>query len=562
MILDTDKRWIRELVGICYQRGVRKIVMSPGSRCAPLVIAFNRHPGIECISIVDERSAAFVALGMAQQLQQPVALLCTSGTATLNYAPALAEAYYQRIPLLVLTADRPPELIDKGDGQTIRQHNIYHNYIKHSYQLPVEATDDVTLQLSNLTVAEAIDATQHPDMGPVHINIPLREPLYGLKEYEDHLLNDEPIGNKAPNSSMPALAEQFLAQWQQAHRRMIVIGGHMPTEALNQALAQLNTDPSTVIIAETTANVTGPNILHCPDATLAVLNPKEADSYFPDMVVTLGGGLVSKKLKTLLRQSTQHQHWHLDATGMEVDTFNSPSFQVLAVDPVDCMQWLASQSHVQTTNYLQLWLNLQAKAQTHHHQLLQTTGYNDLKVFEVLLQKLPINTNLHLGNSTPVRYAGLFTPRADVAYNCNRGTSGIDGVVSTAVGAAMATGKPTTVITGDVAFFYDSNALWNQQLPSNLRIIIINNGGGNIFRVLNGSSQLPELEPFFETKMDLNARHLAQTFGLPYYFCDNLTSLEEIFPVFFEPHDGKCVILEIKTPGPESAAAMRNYLGL
>lgn len=180
--MNTDKIHIQHLAGICAIKGIEYAVISPGSRCAPLTIAFNRQKEIECISIIDERSAAFVALGIAQQTEKPVALICTSGSAILNYAPALAEAYYQKIPLLVLSADRPNEWIDQGENQSIQQFEVYKNYIKKSFQLPLQVNNDKDLWYSDRIVSEAINTCMYPDFGPVHINIPLREPLYELTD--------------------------------------------------------------------------------------------------------------------------------------------------------------------------------------------------------------------------------------------------------------------------------------------------------------------------------------------------------------------------------------------
>ncbi|MDX2001269.1 MAG: 2-succinyl-5-enolpyruvyl-6-hydroxy-3-cyclohexene-1-carboxylic-acid synthase [Chitinophagales bacterium] len=563
MGLDTDKHWIRDLAAICAAKGLTKIVLSPGSRCAPLVIAFNRHPQIDCYSIVDERCAAFFALGMAQQLQQPVGLVCTSGSAVLNFAPAIAEAYYQKVPLVVFTADRPNELIDQQDGQTLRQYEIYRNYIKKSFELPSEVQDNDTLWYSNRMVSEAINIASYPDMGPVHVNVPLKEPLYGLMDYDGpaapKIIKASPV---QPQLTDEAFAEVF-EQWNGFASKMIVAGGTMPNERLTKAIRTLSDRADTIIMAEITANLHGEHFINCLDPALEAISKDDKPNFRPELLITFGGALVSKKLKTYLRTYPPKAHWHVDPGGAAVDTFKQLT-RLIAMQPVHFFEALAARLPLNNEGqYQHDWLKIRASSYDKHNQQLAVAPHSDLKVFEVLMKHLPANSNLQLGNSTPVRYASLFPPDPSkhITVNCNRGTSGIDGTVSTAAGAAFATAILTTLITGDVAFFYDSNALWNKQLPPHLKIIVVNNGGGNIFRIIQGPSQLEELEQFFETGQGLTAKGIAQTYGLPYYHCSNYKELDNILPDFFAPKP-KAAILEINTPNTLSANMMRKYLNI
>jgi 2-succinyl-5-enolpyruvyl-6-hydroxy-3-cyclohexene-1-carboxylate synthase len=563
MEMDTDKHWIRDLAAICAAKGLTKVVLSPGSRCAPLVIAFNRHPGIECISIIDERCAAFFALGMAQQLQQPVGLICTSGSAVLNYAPAIAEAYYQKVPLVIFTADRPNELIDQQDGQTLRQYEIYRNYIKKSFELPYNVVDEDSLWYSNRMASEAINIASGPDMGPVHINVPLKEPLYGLKDYDapakPKIILETPI--------RPQIDEQagidILSGWKKYSKRMIVAGGMAPDATLISHINTIGADSGTIIMAEITSNLHGENLVKCLDPALEAILKDNKTLYQPELLITFGGSVVSKKLKTFLRSNPPKEHWHVDAGGAAIDTYKNLS-RLISMHPVDFFQWLSDNIEVSNiSNYRKDWLDAREVSHEKHAVQLQQAPHSDLKAFEAIMSGLPSNSNLQLGNSTPVRYASLFEidDVRNINVNCNRGTSGIDGTVSTAAGAAFVTERLTTIIVGDVAFFYDSNALWNKHLPANLRIIVVNNGGGNIFRIIAGPAQLPELEQFFETKHTAKAEHLAKAYGIPYYFCDDYKQIENTLQEFYKP-SATCQLLEITTPNDVSADMMKKYLNI
>lgn len=559
--MNTDKHWIRNLVEICARKGLTKVVLSPGSRCAPLVIAFSRHPDIECISIIDERSAAFFALGIAQQLKQPVGLVCTSGTAGLNYAPALAEAYYQRIPLVAFTADRPKEWIDQADGQTIRQYEMFRNFVRSSYEIPYNVTETDDTWYSDRVVSEALNTALAPVVGPVHINCPFREPLYRLQAY-DEPASPRVIEPLPYQRSLDSREQQSLVNdWHNSIRKMVVVGSIDMNQGLKQTLQAIAKDTATIVLAEITSNLYGEGIIKCLDPALEAIPNDNKSAYQPDLLLTIGGTIISKKLKMFLRDHSPTEHWHVDVSGVHTDTYQSLT-KLINISPEELLPIFSESAIDQQSNYHQLWQDADQKAQVEHRQIVQDAPYCDLTVWNELIKHLPENSELQLGNSTPVRYAALFNPKSYQAINIhsNRGTSGIDGTVSTAAGAAYANDIMTTVICGDISFFYDSNALWNKHLPGQLRIIIINNSGGNIFRIIRGPSELEELEDLFETKHDLSAQHFAKAFGLPYYFCQSISDIKRDIQEFYQPHDNKCVIMEIKTPNDISAEVLKNYL--
>jgi 2-succinyl-5-enolpyruvyl-6-hydroxy-3-cyclohexene-1-carboxylate synthase len=555
----SDKPIAQMLSDISAAKGMRYAVISSGSRNAPLVIAFDAENEIECLCIIDERSAAFFALGIAQQTNTPVGLICTSGTAVLNYAPAIAEAYYQRIPLIVITADRPPEWIDQDDGQTINQQAIFSNYSKAFFNLPVETNHADDLWYAQRTISEAFNtATESGNEGPVHINVPLREPLY--KEVEkvktDYKIIDAPCIQKQFGKDEE---KKLLEVWNTAKSKMIVCGLHKPDKELNNLLGKLANDGSVAVMAETTSNMQGDKFIHNIDAVLDSLDENNKKRFQPELLITIGGPVTSKKLKTYLRKYKPQYHWHVSVSAAHTDTFQSLT-QVLAVDEKYLFTLLSKQVGKEKKNYGKNLKNISAKGNEALLSYCKKASFTDLSVIDVIWNNIPNNSDVHLGNSSPIRYANLFETKSKdgINYYCNRGVSGIDGMTSTASGAAFSSGRMTTLITGDLAFFYDSNALWNKYINDNLRIIVINNGGGGIFRLID-SKDTPLLEKYFEAKHSMKAEGLAKAHNIPYYSAKNENELAQNLTKLYKDHKGKPVILEIFTPNEKNAEVLAGY---
>ncbi|MCF8298601.1 MAG: 2-succinyl-5-enolpyruvyl-6-hydroxy-3-cyclohexene-1-carboxylic-acid synthase [Saprospiraceae bacterium] len=545
------------LVNICALKGIETVIISPGSRNAPLIVGFNQHPKIKCLSIQDERSAAFFALGMAQQSGKTVALVCTSGTAALNYSPAIAEAYYQKIPLLILTTDRPQEWVDQADGQTIRQNNIYNNYIKKSFQLPVKIDSEDDSWYVSRIISEAINITQYANKGPVHINIPFREPLYNGKI---DISNDYKLIDIIP--SQPTLAKKDLVKlvsaWHKFKSKIVLVGMMDKDSELNAILEKLSKDFSVVVLSETTSNINSDEFFPCIDKLLASISKDEEKDFSPKLLVTIGGAIVSKKIKAFFRNHKAKEHWHISEVDLHIDTYKSLTRNV-CVDAKYFFNSIIDNIQADDKEFKAKYIAKKIHIENKHNEFLDKAPFSDLKVFDTVLEAIPENSNLHLANSTPVRYSQLFIPKKKLIFNSNRGTSGIDGCVSTAAGAAYENKIPTTIITGDIGFLYDSNSLWNNHIYPLLRIIVINNSGGGIFRVIEGPDKTNELEEFFETKHNLNFENIAKTFDLSYYFCDDLKSLQNQITEFYDLSKNKAAILEIKTPRLENAKVLKDY---
>ncbi|NTW26284.1 MAG: 2-succinyl-5-enolpyruvyl-6-hydroxy-3-cyclohexene-1-carboxylic-acid synthase [Lentimicrobium sp.] len=558
--MNTGKEQIALLAALMIEKGISYAVVSPGSRNAPAIIMFAQHKKINLISVADERSAGFFALGIGVKTRKPVALLCTSGSAVLNYAPAIAEAYYQKVPLLVITADRPAEWIDQGDGQTIRQSNVFANYIRKSFNLPAAIETPDAQWLATRIINEAIDRCTYPAAGPVHLNLPISEPLYKIDIHQPlpevrtiHLAKVE----KTLDLDM---LEELSQKWNSAKSKLILVGQLPEGSDINHQLIRLANDPSVIVMTETTSNIFHSGHINCIDRVIDGLNVAELKRVKPEILLTLGGAVVSKKIKSLLRRAKPLEHWHVsdDPEEFYLDTYQALTLTI-PLTAEDFTRQLAEKARPCLSEYRQFWQERSLALKNRHNQYISQPGFCDMMAYEILFRNIPEGTDIHLANSTPVRYAQLFDHDGKHRFYSNRGTSGIDGCVSTAAGSAFVAGNPVTVISGDIGFFYDSNAIWNNNLNPDFRIIVINNGGGNIFRILDGPSDYGQLEPYIETAHQFNAQGLAANFGLNYYQATDKQSLEEQLGPFYDRSNRKPAILEILTPNILSAEVLKEY---
>ena len=531
----------QQVIEACKAKQIKHIVISPGSRNAPLTIGFSNDPYFSCYSIVDERCAAFFALGMAQQLRQPVAVVCTSGSALLNYYPAFAEAFYSDIPLVVISADRPSNKVDIGDGQTIRQANVLANHSAYNANL----SDAPHSDKSNFYELNTALNTAIAQQAPVHINVPFEEPLYLTTEerytFENQLLPPTDIALD------DAAAITFVKRWNTAAKKMILVGVLPPNSVEADYVQRLAQDPSVLVLTETTSNLHDPHFIPCIDKLLTYTEkaPALKEALRPDLLLTFGGLVVSKKIKQFLRTFQPSYHYNVDLY-KGYDSY----FCLTAHFKSDINTFLKKIGHYLLSvpsDYQKKWLEVKNEIQQKHLEYQNDTPFSDFKVYAELFNTIPKNYMVQISNSSAIRYAQLMKSDPTWKVYCNRGTSGIDGSTSTAIGAAVASGAPTVFVTGDLSFFYDSNALWNKYIPKNFRIILLNNEGGGIFRILPGDTSDPNFEYFFETPHKLTAEHLCKMYGITYYQANNYSDLQKgLCAIFIDNHTPK--LLEIHTP--------------
>lgn len=546
----SDKILSQTVVQLCLAKGIDHIVISPGSRNAPLSIGFGEHPDIKCFSIVDERCAAFFAMGMAQQLGKPVAVTCTSGSALLNYYPAIAEAYYSDIPLVVLSADRPTEYIDIGDGQTIRQENLYEKYILYSANCK-EGEEWQTHNETEINIAlnSAIELN-----GPVHINIPFSEPLYRTVDVPSVIPQ-----NVAPRVNYGVEKEDltsFISTWNSSAKKLILVGVLPPNSVEKQFIELLAQDESVLVMTETTSNLNHPNFIAAIDQLIAPLSDFEFEELRPDILLTFGGLVVSKKIKAFLRDFKPKHHWHVDRK-KALDTYFILEHHIRR-DINDFLADFLPKTETISSEYQKHWLDVKQHRLQRQRVYESEIPYSDFRVFQRLFEHLPENVQLQISNSAAIRYAQLFDIHPSAEVFCNRGTSGIDGSTSTAVGAAYASDLPTVFMTGDLSFFYDSNALWNNYIPKNFKIVVVNNEGGGIFRILSDKKDSELFDTYFETKHTLTAKPLAEMYGFSYVSIHKEAELEEKIKAFYAASDGPA-ILEIFTPSRINDKILMDY---
>jgi 2-succinyl-5-enolpyruvyl-6-hydroxy-3-cyclohexene-1-carboxylate synthase len=549
---------IFDIAGICSRKGIKDAIVCPGSRCAPLTLAFVRQSGIQTRTISDERSAGFIALGIAQQTKRTVVLICTSGTAAYNFAPAVAEAYYQRIPLLILTADRPTEWIGQWDGQTISQQNIYGDHVKRSYNLPQEYEHPDSKWSIYRSINEAVNLTQEGHHGPVHVNVPLREPLYPPAgetiSFSDDIRITERVTTKI---TLPAKTLQQLSAALEQSKKVLVVGGQGSLSVnLVASLNSLATSGDVAVVGDVISNLHPlPSAIRYPDVFLAQLEEKVKKDLQPDLLITIGQSVISKNLKLFLRANKPIAHWHVDEeTGPIIDPFQSVT-TLVQQNPEDLFAALskAAKENSDRKQYVQKWQALEQKTANAIKDFFREEDAGELSFVNHVMHEVPDHTSLHLANSMAVRYAnfcGLGENKKGVQLFSNRGTSGIDGCTSTVVGHALSSDSMHTLITGDLAFFYDRNAFWNNYNVRNLRVIVLNNHGGAIFGMIDGPASQPEVDEYFVTRQTLTARNLADEFSLSYRRINTNENVAAVLEDFYKPGE-HAKILEFESTSKE-----------
>lgn len=547
----SDKKSVQFLYKYCLDLGIVNWIISPGSRNAPITQTIGNAPYFDAIPVVDERSAAFIALGKAIATGNPVAITCTSGSASLNYAPAISEAYYQGIPLLIVTADRPRRWIDNGEGQAINQVDVYQNYAVASFHLNEDTEDQTIID----TFQEITRYLFGNNKGPVHLNLAFEEPLYGITQEEgiDILFN------------LPAVREReqdldgLIKKYQSKQKIMILVGQMDKNETLSYLLSELLIDKRVVVLTETNSNIYNFNFVNCIDRTLP---PLSEENFHPDLVITLGGAIVSKRIKKYLRSINDLEHWHISSANSFPDTFEALTESIRQQPDRIMRAFLNVSGGNETSDFQVNWLQRSFLNQDKHFNFLRSVEWSDLKVHAIIYDWLPDHIVLHQGNSSVVRYFQLFEPIETIVYRSNRGVSGIDGCVSTALGASVGDNKLHVLVVGDLSFVYDSNAWWNGLDKSNLLVVVINNGGGGIFKIIDGPSKTGVLDKFFEVRSNANIKQLVNAHGMDYCLIADVASLEsklqEVITLYIKG-DFSGGVLEVDTKETDSAGILKDY---
>lgn len=554
------------LAEVCAQYGITDAIICPGSRSAPLVYAFTNNNSFTCHSAIDERSAAFIALGIAQQQQRPVVLICTSGTATLNFFPAVAEAYYQKIPLLILSADRPPELLNQQDGQMIMQKGVFGKHVLGSHELLCFEEDNIDFQLTERIVSNALDAClSEKGYGPVHINVPLREPLYNYDFQKlDLKVPKTPISFQKRGAIQLPNFEGFMAAWEHSKKKLIVIGQWPISSALNEALSALCTNNELVILADLCANQHLTKSIENFDFVLKTANSEALDQLKPDLLLSFGGPLISKSLRNWLKSFNPTWHFRLQASEDAIDTWGNLT-HLLCAPEIPYLSAIAKQkqSAIEEKNqYFNLWKSQVDKAGSTLSQFHEQQVWCEPTSVHQILAAIPQDCMVQVGNSSAIRWTSWnFFLRNDLEVFCNRGTSGIDGSFSTALGAAIAKpNKLVYLIIGDISFNYDEHALWIEKLPENLKIIVLNNNGGNIFNWIDGPGKHPQKLSFFTTPIVRSIAQICSSYQVEHRLAENTEQLQN--HLVQTEKNNKLTVIELKFENPTNSNAIHSFLSL
>ncbi len=541
----SSKRNIQQLVSLMLKHGITDVVVCPGSRNAPLVHTFAAV-GMKCYEVTDERSAGFFALGLIEAKERTVAVCCTSGSAVLNLAPAVAEAYYRPLPLLVITADRPVCWIGQMDGQTMPQLPAFGQTVRKVVNLPESSMEYDDMRNSdeawyaNRLINEALIELERTG-GPVHVNVPISEPHFDISATE---LPDERIihycGMRSGDSSV-ALSADMVAQWNNAERRMIVAGQMLPGKAKKVAAELENLDAECVVLAEHLSNLHKGVIGNFDEIIAKNLDETEL---FPDLLITFGGHVVSKTLKQWLRKNPPKWHWHISETGEVADLFRCAT-HIIETKPENVFAQLAECGTNIDAEYSDRWhafLQLSSVAEEGEKNL------DEIGILRSVVARTDASWNIHVANSCMVRNLQKVHPIAcDV--HCNRGVNGIEGSLSAAVGYAVGSGKKTLLLIGDLSFFYDQNGLWNRFVKEGdalcLRILLINNGGGKIFSKLPGLEASPYRDSMIAGAHRTTAEGIALENNCAYTAIDDAAYLSASLEWLLDGENG-VRILEIK----------------
>lgn len=558
MSLNTINYACRCIVEILQEGGVEEVVACPGSRNTPLLIALSRCPKLKTTVVVDERTAGFIALGKALVSESPVAVVCTSGTALLNFAPAVAEAYYRKVPLFVISADRPVEWIDQDDSQTIRQFRAFQNFVKNSYDIPAYVAGD-TKWYVNRIINDALISVRMQPVGPVHVNVQIPEPIGKLMEVADPKERQIRLVEPVPELGADTLTD-LAALLESPSKVMVIAGFSAPDEALNRALKSLSRLPNVVVLTETLANLRGDDFVSEIDATLSAMSEREREELAPDVVISFGGALVSRMVKQYIRDTRPAQHWHVGHALTTVDCFMSLTLRI-ELDPAAFFGCLAEKLSPdgRVSDYRRRWIVARDAARSLHQSYVARAPWSDLKAFSVMMPRIPGNYNLQLSNGTPVRYAQLFGGFAFHRSDCNRGVSGIDGSTSTALGAmTVYKSAPTLLITGDMSAQYDVGALGSGLLSSAFKMIVMCNGGGGIFHFIKSTRDLDIVDRCFDQPCSFPAERLSQAYGLRYFEAVDEDSLRASLPEFLNETE-KPAMLAVITDGELSGEVLAGY---
>ncbi|MBO0594576.1 2-succinyl-5-enolpyruvyl-6-hydroxy-3-cyclohexene-1-carboxylic-acid synthase [Nesterenkonia sp. E16_7] len=546
----VDSPIVLELVALLKAHGVRHVVISPGSRHYPIMRSLEHDPDFHLYSVVDERSAGFFAIGVIRATNSPVAVLTTSGTAAVNLSSPIADAYYQRLPLVAITADRFPQLLDQMEDQMVDQSNLFAGTLR-SRALLRPINTDTDHWYNNRVINEALLALRINGVGPVHVNVPIDNHT-GLAYSTKTLPSARVVSHHTPTS--------WGTDWSDVEARlrgkrvMILWGqsGPVDSETLT-ALSDFTSRTDSLVISDHLGNLDHSAVLEKAFASLRSGRAR-AGAITPDVLITMGGTLfLIEEVKALLREH-EVEHWRIDPDGRIVDPF----WQLTDVFQVSSLDFLSKAVSVSSPQVQSKYREVASGIVNHVPKIPDT--YGELGTIGRFLERLPQDAALHIGNSAPMRMAHLYEIDPKINILGNRGVNGIDGSMSATIGYAAASGQLTFLIIGDLSFFYDMNSLWIRHRPANLRILVVNNGGGALMH----SSPVPSNRAQ-QAALHTSAGHSdsvqgwVESMGIKYLQAHDGSSLEASLEIFMDPQSDSAIVLEAFSDKVADIGQLKDY---
>lgn len=546
------KENVRVLVSLLKAYEIHHIVLSSGNRNVPFVHMVENDDFFTCYSIVDERSAGFFALGLIERLDCPVAICCTSGTSVCNYTSSVAEAYYQRLPLLVLTADRPSYYLKQNEDQMIPQVNVLKSITKESVDLPAIITAQDYWYCLN-QVHTALLELDHHGKGPVHINFHIEDRATNVSDalYEKPndlvKMNRYEIGKLKQNKWKDTIKDLSEA------KIMILYGqtsqiSEQEIELLNKFVEKFNC----IIVKDHLAN------LHCSKSlniysAFSILSESELEKLLPDIVITMAGNsTLFQPLKALIAKSNRRtKQWLVSQDGYVHDSLRCLS-NVFECTPYEFLEYYSELELQESNSYYEQWNNAISKIKT------PEPSYSSLYAVKQLMENMPEQSIFHIGNSSSVRYSNMFSLKESIKVYCNRGTNGIDGSFSSFMGNAVVSDELCFLLIGDLSFFYDLNACWNRYRGNNIRIMLNNNEGAELFHYSYGE-KISSINKHIAAEHHATAKGWVESQGFKYLSAHNQDEFEKALSEFLSKDSDKPILFEVFTKKDIDAKVVHEY---
>lgn len=538
----SDKKSIRQLTVLLKAHGVTKIVVCPGSQNAPLIQTFLQVSSFTCYPMNDNRSAGFYALGLALHEVSPVAVVCAAGSGLANLLPAVGEALHQQVPLVVISADTLPS--------RLKEPLVFDKIVKKAVNLP-EVQSDADALTCNRLINEALLESKHHGRGPVHINIQLSDPAFGCNTAE---LEEERVMERYQGLNMYEQDYQPLVERLNKLKKRMVVAGQMNNIYEFDKKHEMTLSKQFVWFTESLSNHTTPgNPIRRMEELLYPMDLKTQENLAPELLITFGGAIASRRLKYFLRKHKPLEHWHVSKDGEVYDAFGALT-AIIEMDPFEFFEKIAPLIEDVPPLYPRQWSQLEEKLP------VPCFPYSGMQVVGKLINTLPQGTSLHLGNSSVVRYAQLFPLPEDIEIQSNMGLEGTEGALPTALGYATASEKINFIVLGDVSFFEGMNALWNRNFGTNIRILVINNGGNAQMQTLPGFTSDDHTLRYVTGAHQASAKAWAEDRSFTYFSAHNEEELQIAMPAFTKADiTRQPILLEVFTDKGTDAEMLKQY---